>query len=140
MHAFVRVFRDTVIILIFHEKHNKMACAPSEDSDQPGHPPSLIRVFTVRMKKVWVLSYPLSAQRKLVRLGGCHFVGCDMRWLNVFFASKWFQTQVFDYPENRLTLSTLGKKADDSLNIFLIFPKKQVFTFQANGLQWRRFA
>ena len=30
------------------EKTNKMACAPSEDSDQPGHPPSLIRVFTVR--------------------------------------------------------------------------------------------
>ena len=24
-----------------------MACAPSEDSDQPGHPPSLIRVFAV---------------------------------------------------------------------------------------------
>ena len=23
-------------------------CAPSEDSDQPGHPPSLIRVFAVR--------------------------------------------------------------------------------------------
>ena len=23
-------------------------CAPSEDSDQPGHPPSLIRVFVVR--------------------------------------------------------------------------------------------
>ena len=40
-------------------------CAPSEDSDQPGHPPSLIRVFTVRMKKAWVLSYPLSAQRRL---------------------------------------------------------------------------
>ena len=35
-------------------------CAPSEDSDQPGHPPSLIRVFAVRMKKAWVLSYPLS--------------------------------------------------------------------------------
>ena len=30
-------------------------CAPSEDSDQPGHPPSLIRVFAVRMKKAWVL-------------------------------------------------------------------------------------
>ena len=42
-----------------------MACAPSEDSDQPGHPPSLIRVFAVRMKKTWVLSYPLSAQRRL---------------------------------------------------------------------------
>ena len=24
-----------------------MICAPSEDSDQPGHPPSLIRVITV---------------------------------------------------------------------------------------------
>ena len=25
-----------------HDKTNKMACAPSKDSDQPGHPPSLI--------------------------------------------------------------------------------------------------
>ena len=30
------------------DKTNKMARAPSEDSDQPGHPPSLIRVFAVR--------------------------------------------------------------------------------------------
>ena len=39
-----------------HDKTNKMACAPSEDSDQPGHPPSLIRVFVV-CKKAWVLIY-----------------------------------------------------------------------------------
>ena len=45
-----------------HDKTNKVACAPSENSDQPGHPPSLIRVFAVRMKKPWVLSYALSAQ------------------------------------------------------------------------------
>ena len=32
-------------------KTNKMACAPSKDSDQLGHPPSLIRVFAVRLKK-----------------------------------------------------------------------------------------
>ena len=44
-----------------HDKTNKMTCAPSADSDQPGHPPSLIRVFAVRMKKAWPLSYPLSA-------------------------------------------------------------------------------
>ena len=31
-----------------HDKTNKMAFVPSEDSDQPGHPPSLIRVFAVR--------------------------------------------------------------------------------------------
>ena len=28
-----------------HDKTNKMVCAPSKDSDQSGHPPSLIRVF-----------------------------------------------------------------------------------------------
>ena len=45
-----------------HDKTNKMTCAPSkdsdqpghqtgsEDSDQPGHQPSLIRVFAVRSK------------------------------------------------------------------------------------------
>ena len=46
-------------------QNQQSECAPSEDSDQPGHPPSLIRVFAVRMKKAWVLSYPLSAQRRL---------------------------------------------------------------------------
>ena len=45
------------------DKTNKMAGAPSEDSDQPGHLPSLIRVFTVRMKKAWTLN--LSPQRRL---------------------------------------------------------------------------
>ena len=34
-----------------HDKTYKMACALSKDSDQPGHPPSLIRVFAVHMKK-----------------------------------------------------------------------------------------
>ena len=42
-----------------------MACVPSEDSDQPGHLPSLIRLFAVRMKKHWVISYPLSALPRL---------------------------------------------------------------------------
>ena len=52
-------------------QNQQCGCAPSEDSDQPGHPPSLIGVFTVRMRKAWVLSYPLSAQRRLIRLGRC---------------------------------------------------------------------
>ena len=50
--------------------HNKMTWAPSEDSDQPGHPPSLIRVFAVRMKKHWVLSFPITATT-LIRLRRC---------------------------------------------------------------------
>ena len=80
-----------------HDIPNKMAWAPSEDSDQPGHPPSLIRVFPVHLKKAWVLSYPLSAQRRLwsdwadakADLSLCwahsHFVGFVMRRLVVPF-------------------------------------------------------
>ena len=74
-------------------KTNKMAFAPSEDSDQPEHPPSLIRVFAIHMKKAWVLSYPLSAQQRLwsdwtdaqadlsLRWAHSHFVGFVMRRL-----------------------------------------------------------
>ena len=74
-------------------------CASSEDSDQPGHPPSLIRVFAARMKKHSVLSYPLSAQRRLwsdwadaqADLSLCwahsHFVGFVMLRLNYYKAS-----------------------------------------------------
>ena len=66
---------------------------PSKDSDQPGHLPSLIRVFAVRMKKAWVLNYPLCAQRRLwsdwadaqavlsLRWPHNHFVGFVMRLL-----------------------------------------------------------
>ena len=50
-------------------QNKQCGCAPSEDSDQPGHPPSLIRVFAVRMKNAWVLSYQLSAQLHEERLG-----------------------------------------------------------------------
>ena len=64
--------------------------------DQPGHPPRLIRVFAVRIKKAWVLSYPWSAQRRLwsdwadaqadlsLRWAHGHFVGFVMRRLILF--------------------------------------------------------
>ena len=70
--------------------------APSEDSDQPGHPPSLIRLLALRTKKAGVLSYPLSAQRRLwsdwadaqADLSLCwartHFVGFVVSWLTFF--------------------------------------------------------
>ena len=63
----------TVIILKFeqcepsHDKTNKMTYAPHEDPDQPGRPPSLNRVFAVRMKNHLVLSYSLSALRREIR-------------------------------------------------------------------------
>ena len=76
-----------------HDKTNKVACAPSEDSDQTGHAPSVIRDFAVRLKKAGILSYPLSAQRRLwsdwadsqadlsLRWAHSHFVGFVMRRL-----------------------------------------------------------
>ena len=83
-----------------HDKTNKMS-VPSEDSDQPRHPPNLIRVFAVRMKKAWVLSYPLSAQRRLwsdwadvhsdlsLRWAHIHFVGFVMRGLILRLLILW---------------------------------------------------
>ena len=46
-------------------QNQQSECAPSEDSDQPEHPPSLIRIFAVCTKEAWTLSYSLSAQRRL---------------------------------------------------------------------------
>ena len=81
----------TIWVATWQNQQNE--CAPSEDSDQPGHLPSLIRVFAVRMKKAWVLSYPLSAQRRLwldwadaqadlsLRWAHSHFVGFVMSQL-----------------------------------------------------------
>ena len=48
--------QTSIIFKPQHDKTNKMTSAPSEDLDKPGHPPSLIRDFAVRMKKGWVLS------------------------------------------------------------------------------------
>ena len=74
-----------------HDKMSKMTCAPSEDSHQPGHPPSLIRVFAICLKKPGVLSYPLSTQGRLIKLGWSesslgahHFIGFVMLWLRSF--------------------------------------------------------
>ena len=70
-------------------QNQQSQCAPSEDSDQPGHPPNLTRVFAVRMKKAWVLNFPVSAQRTLwsdwalsLRWAHSHFVVFVMSRLN----------------------------------------------------------
>ena len=48
-------------------KTNKMTCTPGDDSDEPGRPPSLIRVSADRMNKL-----PIERLAKtLIRLNGC---------------------------------------------------------------------
>ena len=60
-------------------------CASCEDSNQPGHPPSLISFFAVRMKKHWGLSYPFSAQPRLIRLGADAQADPSLRWVHSHF-------------------------------------------------------
>ena len=82
-------------------KPTKRNAAPSEDSDQPGHPPILIRVFTVRMKKAWVLIYPLSAQRRLWSDWVDAQVDLSLRWAHSHFVDfvvsrlKWYSRLLF---------------------------------------------
>ena len=68
-----------------HDKTNKMSVRLEKTWISMGiHP--VWSVFAVRMKKAWVLSYLLSAQRRLIRLGGCPgwswvFPGCTVTLL-----------------------------------------------------------
>ena len=48
-----------------HEKTYLLKCASKEDSDQPAHLRSLIRIFIVRMKKLCILVYPKCAHWRL---------------------------------------------------------------------------
>ena len=66
-------------------QNQQSGCVPSEDSDQPGHPPSLIRVFAVRLKKAWVLSYPLSAQQRLWSDWADAQADLSLRWAHSHF-------------------------------------------------------
>ena len=51
-------------------KTNKVTVCPAK-TRQPGHPTNLIWFFSVSMKEAWVVSDPLSAHRRLIRLGKC---------------------------------------------------------------------
>ena len=66
-----------------HDKTNKMTFVASEDTDQPEHQPSLIRVFAVCIKKAWVLSYPLSAQWRLWSDWADAKADLSLRWAHV---------------------------------------------------------
>ena len=68
-----------------HIKTSKMFCAPSEDLDHPGHLPSLVRVFAVRMKKPLVRSYPLRAQRRLWSDWADAQADLSLRWVHRSF-------------------------------------------------------
>ena len=53
-----------------HDKTNKMACAPSEDSDQPGNLPSLIRLRCALNGLLRTQAFFMRTAKTLIRLGG----------------------------------------------------------------------
>ena len=54
------VCRGVVRLRILFEPGHGKAGVPSEDSDQTGQMPSLVRVFAARIKNLEVISYILS--------------------------------------------------------------------------------
>ena len=93
------------------DKTNKMTFVPSEDSDQPGYPPSLIRVFAVRSMGSLGPNFASGGQRWLwsdwaeprliwVFAGRTdHFVGFVMTWLN-FHIETTSETIAYDIVTN----------------------------------------
>ena len=74
-----------------HDKTNKKVCAPSEDSDQHGHPPSLIGLFDVRMKKA-------DAQADLsLRWAHSHSVGFVMRRFKCETEKEYTEPKMLEY-------------------------------------------
>ena len=49
-----------------YDKANKLACAPSEDSEYPGHSPTLIRVFAVHSTDNYGPKLSSCGQRRLL--------------------------------------------------------------------------
>ena len=113
-----------------------MAYAPSKDSDQPGHPPSLIRVFAVRLKKHWVLSYPLSTQPRLI---GSDKADLSLRWAHMPFC--WFSQKAahFDYKNRTLLILlvfTLISLENDALKFFIfVIPSMSFSKYRKNSFR-----
>ena len=143
---------SAMLLLLFeppHDKTNKIARAPSEYSDQPGHPPSLIRVFAVPIKKAWVLSYPLSAQRRLwsdwadaktdlnLRWAHGHFVGFVMRWL-VYYHWRCLPTCLFEPQHDKTNQIDLDIWASSRENLSSGFPTRPAqLQHLGRGLKFR---
>ena len=112
-------------------QNQQCGSAPSEDSDQPGYPPSLIRVFAVRMKKACVLSYPFSAQQRLWSDWADAQADLSFRWAQLFcwlcheaaqitnWASSW-ENLSFAICDNNCTYHPVHPRSLISLSAFVV--------------------
>ena len=85
----------------WQNQHN--GCAPSEDSDQHGHPPNQIRVFTVRSVGSWGPIVSSCGQRRLWSDWADAQADLSIRWAHRLFC--WFcheTVQLFKITGNEL--------------------------------------
>ena len=113
-------------------------CVPSEDSDQPGHPPCLIRVFAVRLmcslgpqlsssgqRRLW--SDWVDAQADLSSLG-THVILLVLSWcgsFGLFHTVKWMTQKHTEMLISRAFGNTSDFRVDERL-IFLPTAREQV--------------
>ena len=86
-----------ITIKSHRDKTNKVVCALSKDSIQPGHLPSLISLCCLRGRTVWSLATHKEHSEDSDQTGHtCHFVGFVMMRLSCLNISNFLNTS----PEN----------------------------------------
>ena len=116
-----------------------MTYALSEDSGLSGHPPSLIKVFAVCMRKHWVLSYPLSGQRRL----WSDWAGLSLRWKDRPYC--WFYHAVAQlrskqdgyHKVRKLTLIPAGEELLGSVILSFLYMFLWLYLFLADTTRTR---
>ena len=70
---------------LISDKTNNMIYVTSDDSEQPGQPPRLIRVFAVHMKEPGTNSHPLNAKTilRLYWVDKCIQAGLSVRMVHM---------------------------------------------------------
>ena len=89
-----------------HDKTSKVSVRPAKTQISLGiRMPSLIRVFAVRMKKSWVISYTLSAQRRLWSDWAIAQTDLSLRWTHTYFVCfvmSWLKLLLFVFKIEKL--------------------------------------
>ena len=128
MYMFSEICHWLVLFESHREKTYLLTCAPNEDSYQPVHPRSLIRVFVVRMKKLCILGYPKCAQWRLS--SDCANAQADLQHCLVYMPEVEVQLIMLRKLVTAIKLLALWVKfsADDILKYFFI-PGNMIWHF-----------
>ena len=118
---FIFIFQKSPRPNLEHDKTNKMTCTPSEDSDQPGHPPCLTRVFTVRLKDSQGPNAFSGGQRRLWSDWADAQADLNLRWAHVILLGfvmlqliyTWLWRRLDAQVKNRIKTSCPGSELEN---------------------------